>query len=105
MLGIEHMSKNSVGRKKHIPQRTCVVCRTTSDKRTLTRIVRTADAGVQVDPTGKRNGRGAYLCDQLSCWKRALESDILTKALRVDLTPEDKQSIEKAIQEAFDVHS
>src|SRR5262249_61248663 len=64
-------------RQKHVPQRTCVVCRQTSAKRTLTRIVRTADQGVWVDPTGKRNGRGAYLCDQITCWERALNSDIL----------------------------
>jgi predicted RNA-binding protein YlxR (DUF448 family) len=53
------------GRRRHIPRRTCVVCRATGDKRALTRLVRTPDDGVHVDPTGKRNGRGAYLCDRL----------------------------------------
>jgi predicted RNA-binding protein YlxR (DUF448 family) len=86
------------GRRKHIPQRTCVVCRETSAKRTLTRIVRTADAGVQVDPTGKRNGRGAYLCNQVSCWQRAVQSDVLDRALRTTLTAEDKQRLNEAMQ-------
>src|SRR5262245_60821633 len=85
------------GRHKHIPQRTCVVCRETSAKRTLTRIVRTADAGVQIDPTGKRNGRGAYLCNQVSCWQRAVGSDVMDKALRTTLTAEDKQRLNEAM--------
>jgi predicted RNA-binding protein YlxR (DUF448 family) len=85
------------GRRKHIPQRTCVVCKVTSAKRTLTRIVRTADAGVQLDPTGKRNGRGAYLCSQVSCWQRAIQSDVLDRALRTTLTAEDKQRLNEAL--------
>jgi len=82
---------------KHIPQRTCVVCRDTSAKRTLTRIVRTADSGIQIDPTGKHNGRGAYLCDKPTCWQRAIDSDILAKALRIVLTAEDRDRLRTAI--------
>ena len=85
------------GRHKHIPQRTCVVCRETSAKRTLTRIVRTVDEGVQIDPTGKRNGRGAYLCTQVSCWQQAVKSNVLDKALRTTLTVEDKQRLSEAM--------
>jgi predicted RNA-binding protein YlxR (DUF448 family) len=90
------------GRRKHIPQRTCVVCRETSAKRTLTRIVRTADEGVQVDPTGKRNGRGAYLCGQPSCWQNAVESNVLEKALRTTLTTEDRQRLREAMTRIID---
>jgi predicted RNA-binding protein YlxR (DUF448 family) len=81
---------------KHIPQRTCVVCRETNAKRTLTRIVRTADSGVQIDPTGKQNGRGAYLCDNPICWRRATNSEILDKALRATLTAEDRERLRVA---------
>ena len=84
---------------KHIPQRTCVVCRETNAKRTLTRIVRTAENGVQVDPTGKLNGRGAYLCDRSECWQQAVESDVLDKALRTTLTAEDRQRLNEARQQ------
>jgi uncharacterized protein len=87
---------------KHIPQRTCVVCRETNAKRTLTRIVRTADEGVQVDPSGKKNGRGAYLCEQVTCWQRAVDSDVLEKALRTTLTPEDRQRLNEAMQHKLD---
>ncbi|MCC7448642.1 MAG: YlxR family protein [Anaerolineae bacterium] len=89
-------------RHKHIPQRTCVVCRETDAKRSLTRLVRTADEGVQIDPTGKRNGRGAYLCDQPACWDRAVQSDVLEKALRTTLTVEDRQRIDEARRQKVD---
>ncbi|NLX09830.1 MAG: YlxR family protein [Chloroflexi bacterium] len=91
------MSKTaSRPRPRHVPQRTCVVCRSTASKRTLTRLVRTPDEGVQIDPTGKRNGRGAYLCDQRTCWDRALDSDVLANALRTSLTDEDRERIRAA---------
>lgn len=85
--------KSQSGRHKHIAQRTCVVCREVSEKRGLTRLVKTPDEGVVVDLTGKRNGRGAYLCDNPACWEQALHSDILNKALRVQLTNEDQERI------------
>jgi uncharacterized protein len=83
-------------RRKHVPQRTCVVCRTTSDKRTLMRWVRTPDDGVHLDPTGKRSGRGAYLCDDGACWDRALDSDVLARALRTTFTEQDIDRIRAA---------
>ena len=82
-------------RRKHTPQRTCVVCRDKNAKRQLTRVVRT-DAGVVVDPGGKLNGRGAYLCEKTSCWERAVNTDILSKALRVTLSAEDRQRLQQA---------
>jgi hypothetical protein len=73
-------------RRKHVPQRTCVVCHQVRSKRNLTRLVRTPDEGVLIDPTGKRAGRGAYLCDNPDCWKQAARGDVLNKALRTKLT-------------------
>jgi len=61
---------------RHIPIRSCVVCRQTSDKRSLLRVVRLPekDGGlVVVDRTGKRAGRGAYICPELSCIEKALK--------------------------------
>jgi predicted RNA-binding protein YlxR (DUF448 family) len=80
----------SGAQRKHVPHRTCVVCRQTSDKRTLTRIVRTPEDGVVVDVTGKRNGRGAYVCDQDACWEQALMTAVLDRALRTTLTEADR---------------
>ena len=77
---------------KHVPQRTCVGCRQVLPKRTLIRIVRISSGGVQVDPTGKAAGRGAYLHNQRSCWERGLQG-ALAHALKTELTGQDRQSL------------
>ena len=82
------MAKKPVTRVKHVPQRTCVGCRTVLPKRQLLRIVRTAD-GVRVDPTGKVPGRGAYLHDQRQCWENGLKG-ALAHALKTELSTEDR---------------
>lgn len=88
------MGKKQPRRPKHVPQRTCIVCREKFDKRRLTRIVRTPDEGVVIDATGKRNGRGAYLCDQVSCWEIALEkTQLLDKALATKVTNPERREI------------
>jgi hypothetical protein len=81
--------------RKHIPVRTCVVCREKAGKRTLTRVVRTQD-GLMVDASGKMNGRGAYLCERPECWERAMTTDILAKALKMLFTPEDRERLRHA---------
>lgn len=79
--------KKQPRRPKHVPQRSCIVCRRKVDKRQLTRIVRTADAGVVVDPTGKRNGRGAYVCDQPDCWEKlTTNANWLNQTLKTEVT-------------------
>ena len=72
-------------RPKHVPQRMCVACRDHAAKRTLTRLVRTPEGSVEIDPTGKRDGRGAYLCDRLACWERALTTGALGRALKTTI--------------------
>ncbi len=76
-----------------VPQRTCVACHQTTAKRELVRIVRTPAASVEVDPTGKKSGRGAYLCKAQRCWQVALKKDRLSRALKVKLAPEEKESL------------
>ena len=71
-----------------MPQRTCVGCGRVTDKRSLVRIVRTPEGGVTVDPTGKRSGRGAYVCATRECLQRAVRSGKLSKALEAAV-PED----------------
>ena len=85
------MSKKKTVRRKHVPQRTCVGCREVLPKRSLIRIVRTPD-GVQVDPTGKLSGRGAYLHDRRSCWERAMKGS-LAHALKMELTDKDREDL------------
>lgn len=80
-------------RPRHIPQRTCIGCRTASAKRQFVRIVRTAEGRVEVDSTGKKAGRGAYLCRQRSCWETALKRDLVARALKVALTGSDRDEL------------
>ena len=78
-------------RPRHIPQRTCIACRTTDAKRQLQRIVRTTpEGGVEIDDKGKMNGRGAYLCRVRECWETALARKSLDNALKVTLDPDTK---------------
>ncbi|MCB9433083.1 MAG: YlxR family protein [Ardenticatenaceae bacterium] len=79
---------------KHIPLRSCFVCRQKTDKRHLTRIVRTPDAGVVVDATGKKNGRGAYLCDQPLCWDKVVKNrGLLNRALLAEVNDDELAAI------------
>ena len=86
------MPKKPVQRVKHIPQRTCVGCRTVLPKRQMIRLVRTAE-GILVDPTGKLAGRGAYLHDRRECWERALKG-ALSHALKVEPSAADRERLE-----------
>ena len=81
------MSKAIKKPLKHIPQRTCVGCRVVLAKRSLTRIVRTPE-GVRIDPSGKIDGRGAYVHNKRSCWERALKG-ALAHALKTEFSEQD----------------
>ncbi|MGE3798130.1 MAG: RNase P modulator RnpM [Thermomicrobiales bacterium] len=80
-------------RPKHQPQRTCIACRDKTAKRGLIRVVRTPDGSVVVDPGGKANGRGAYLCENPDCWRRALTSNSIEYALKVSLDADTKSRL------------
>ncbi|HMQ35826.1 MAG TPA: YlxR family protein [Chloroflexaceae bacterium] len=81
-------------RPRHIPQRTCVACRRGDAKRQLVRVVRDGEGRVAVDPGGRRNGRGAYLCHDPTCWEQALKRKALERALRVEaLHPDDRAAL------------
>ena len=77
-------------RAKHIPLRRCVACGQRLAKRELLRIVRTPEGGVEVDSTGKKAGRGAYLCAKEECWSQGLRKGRLDHALRSPLREQDR---------------
>lgn len=78
---------------KHVPRRTCIACRQTNFKRQLVRLVHVPEGDVQVDITGKKSGRGAYLCPVQQCWEIALNSGKLEHALRTRIKPENKEKL------------
>jgi len=85
--------KKLTQRVKHVPQRTCVGCREVLPKRALIRVVRTRD-GVQIDPTGKLAGRGAYLHDRYECWDRGLKT-ALSHALKTTIGMKEREALEE----------
>jgi predicted RNA-binding protein YlxR (DUF448 family) len=78
---------------KHAPLRTCVACRSNVPKRELVRIVRTSPDTVQVDRSGKLNGRGAYLCPAQECWRLAESKRSLNHALEMTVSAADWQAL------------
>ena len=78
---------------KHVPQRTCVGCREVNAKRQLVRLVRTPAGRVEIDPSGKAAGRGAYLHDRRACWAHALDRRLLDQALKLILTDADRAAL------------
>lgn len=83
---------------RHIPMRTCVGCREVKPKRSMMRIVRTTDGLIEVDPRGKKPGRGAYLCLKRSCWETALKRRSLDHALKISVPPEVEEKLRKLAQ-------
>jgi len=83
-------NRKRTARPKRTPQRTCIACREVGDKRSLVRLVRTAD-GILVDPSGKLAGRGAYVHWSKECWARLSKQDaILARALKTEITAADR---------------
>ena len=74
--------------QKKIPQRQCMGCRERKNKRDMIRVVRSPEGAVSLDFGGKLNGRGAYLCPDPECLKRAIRSKALDRSLEVTI-PED----------------
>src|SRR4051812_51069 len=93
-LNMAKISGKRGGRPKHIPLRTCVACHETKSKRELLRIVRTPDGHVVIDATGKKSGRGAYLCARLSCWQQAMKTKKLEHEFEIAILPEDRTELE-----------
>ena len=80
---------------KRAPQRTCVACRQVKDKKELVRLVRTPAGNVELDKAGKKEGRGAYICPAVDCWEKALKGKRLEHTLKIALTRENREELEK----------
>ena len=83
---------------KKIPYRTCVGCQEKKPKREMLRIIRTPEGKVEIDTTGKKSGRGTYLCYNMSCLKEALKKKKITKSLKVELSSEIIKELEENFQ-------
>lgn len=86
-------------RKRKIPQRLCLGCRTLKDKRELLRVVRTPLGEIELDLSGKKAGRGAYICPNPDCWQKALKSKGFEKSLRTSIPADIMQLLKEKLEE------
>lgn len=84
--------------QRRVPVRTCVGCRTAQPKKDLVRVVRTPDGEVVLDQTGKRAGRGAYLCPQPACLEAAHKSKALERALEREISPAVWEELRRSLE-------
>ena len=80
---------------RKIPMRMCVGCREMKEKKELIRVVRSPEGDVSLDPTGKKSGRGAYVCRDPDCLKRAIKQRQLERQLDAALSPEAAEALKK----------
>ena len=83
---------------RKIPQRQCVACREMKEKKALLRIVRTPEGEVLLDATGKKSGRGAYVCPDPACLKKARKSKALERAFETSIPPEVYDALEAQME-------
>ena len=83
--------------QRHIPTRTCVICRNRREKDVLFRIVRTPDGDIVFDKTGKLNGRGAYICKDDAHWDDDVYRGKLQAALKIEIDDSDFKLLYRSI--------
>jgi len=77
--------------------RTCVACRQGKDKRDLLRIVKDKEGNIFIDPTGKKNGRGAYICKDKECFAKLKKQKSLNKSFKCNIPDEIYNALEAEI--------
>ena len=82
---------------KKVPARRCIACNEQKEKKELLRIVRTPEGNVEVDLTGKKNGRGAYICKNEECLKKVIKSKRLEKNLDISIDSDFYEEIRRII--------
>ena len=83
---------------KKIPMRQCVGCREMKSKRDLIRVIRTSEEEILIDATGKKNGRGAYICPKRECLEQAIKSKGLERSLKIAIPKEIYTDFEKEME-------
>lgn len=86
-----------MAKTRKLPQRMCVGCRQMKNKKELVRIVRTPEGGIEIDRTGKRAGRGAYICPDQECLAQAVKGKRLQKALEKEVPGEILERVRQEI--------
>jgi len=80
---------------KHVPERTCIACHEVKPKRELVRLVYSSEGVVEVDASGRKPGRGAYLCQSPECWHKGVNKGKLEHALRGKISADNRARLMK----------
>lgn len=88
-----------MGHVKKIPLRKCVGCQEMKSKKEMLRILKTTDEEIILDATGKKNGRGAYICFSGDCFEKAVKNRGIERSLRTNIPQEVYDSLKKEIEE------
>ena len=85
--------------KRKIPSRQCIGCGEMKEKREMLRVIKTPENVIVLDVTGKKNGRGAYLCHSVDCFRKAVKLKALEKSLKTAIPTEVYEKLEKELSE------
>jgi predicted RNA-binding protein YlxR (DUF448 family) len=85
-------------KRKKVPLRRCVACMEMKEKRELIRVVKSPEGEIFLDETGRKNGRGAYLCKNPACFRKAQKSKALSREFKTEIPDEIYQSLEKQLE-------
>lgn len=86
-----------MGSVRKIPMRKCIGCGEMKSKREMLRVLRTTEDEIILDATGRKNGRGAYLCGSAECFQKAVKSKGLERSLKTTIPAEVYESLEKEL--------
>ena len=84
---------------KKIPQRQCIGCGEMKNKKEMMRVLKTGEGEILLDTTGRKNGRGAYLCYSLECLEKARKNKGLERSLKTEIPQEVYERLEKEFEE------
>lgn len=83
---------------KKVPERQCLGCRQMKDKKSMIRVIKTPEDEIMLDATGKKNGRGAYICPNTECLNKAVKSKGLEHSLKCQIPQEIYEALKKELE-------
>lgn len=84
---------------KKIPLRQCIGCGEMKNKKEMIRVLKTSEDEIVLDITGRKNGRGAYLCPSMECFKKAVKSKGLERSFKMAIPKEVYETLEKEMEQ------
>ena len=84
---------------KKVPLRQCIGCQEMKSKKEMIRVIKTAEDEIMLDATGRKNGRGAYLCPSMECLKKAVKGKGLERSFKMAIPKEVYETLEKEMEE------